>query len=46
MKCVHCNIELTKKMVENVEVDECEKCKGMWFEDGDLRKAKDFINDN
>ncbi len=46
MKCLHCNIELTKKTVKNVEVDECEKCKGMWFEDGDLRKAKDFINEN
>jgi Zn-finger nucleic acid-binding protein len=46
MKCVHCNIELTKKMVENVEVDECEKCKGMWFEDDELRKAKDLTDEN
>jgi len=46
MKCVHCNIELTKKMVGNVEVDECEKCKGMWFEDDELRKAKDLTDEN
>jgi Zn-finger nucleic acid-binding protein len=33
-------------MVENVEVDECEKCKGMWFEDDELRKAKDLTDEN
>lgn len=41
MKCPHCDIELKKKMLEDVEIDECEKCKGMWFEDDELRKAKD-----
>jgi Zn-finger nucleic acid-binding protein len=28
-------------MTKDVEIDECNKCKGIWFEDDELRKAKD-----
>jgi Zn-finger nucleic acid-binding protein len=28
-------------MIKDVEVDECNQCKGIWFEDDELRKAKD-----
>jgi len=31
-------------MIKDVEVDECNKCKGIWFEDDELRKAKDFTD--
>lgn len=44
MKCPICKIELKKKMIKEIEIDECEKCKGMWFEDDELRKAKDAAN--
>ena len=41
MKCPCCNTDLKSKMIKNVEIDECYKCKGIWFEDDELRKAKD-----
>jgi Zn-finger nucleic acid-binding protein len=30
----------------DIEVDECEKCKGIWFDAGELRKAKDLTDEN
>ncbi len=41
MKCPVCKIELNKKSIGDVEVDECSKCGGMWFEEDELRRAKD-----
>lgn len=41
MKCPCCNVELKSKMIQDIEVDECNDCKGIWFEDDELRKAKD-----
>jgi Zn-finger nucleic acid-binding protein len=41
MDCPSCSIELGRKMVGEIEVDECPSCKGIWFEDDELRKAKD-----
>lgn len=41
MKCPYCSVELGKKMLDEVEADECEHCKGIWFEQDELRKAKD-----
>lgn len=41
MHCPNCNEELTKKKLETIEVDECVSCKGLWFEDDELRQAKD-----
>lgn len=41
-----CKIELKKKMIQKIEIDECEKCKGMWFEDDELRKAKDATDED
>jgi Zn-finger nucleic acid-binding protein len=41
MKCPCCNTDLKSKMIEDVEIDECHSCRGVWFEDDELRKAKD-----
>lgn len=41
MKCPCCDVEMKSKMLEDVEINECDKCKGIWFEDDELRKAKD-----
>jgi Zn-finger nucleic acid-binding protein len=41
MKCPLCKIEMGKKTGGGVEVDACNKCKGIWFEKDELRKAKD-----
>jgi len=41
MKCLTCDEELKTSKIGNVEIDECKKCKSIWFEDDELRKAKD-----
>ncbi|MBW8034241.1 MAG: hypothetical protein FVQ79_00820 [Planctomycetes bacterium] len=41
MQCPCCSVELNEKMLNDVQVDECHTCKGMWLEDDELRKAKD-----
>ena len=41
MKCPCCNIDLKNNSIGEVEVDECPKCKGIWFDNDELRKAKD-----
>jgi len=41
MKCPCCDVELKGKLIKDVETDECPQCKGIWFEDDELRKAKD-----
>ncbi len=39
--CPKCEIELKQRIIGPVEIDECEKCKGVWFDSDELRKAKD-----
>lgn len=41
MDCPSCSTELKRKMIKDIEVDECPECKGTWFEEDELRKAKD-----
>ena len=44
MQCPCCNSELKRKSTKNIEIDECPECKGIWFEDDELRKAKDVAD--
>ena len=46
MNCPCCEIKFTRKMINDIEIDECEKCKGIWFEDDELRKAKDSVDED
>ncbi len=39
--CPQCNQEMRKSRVASIEVDECPGCKGLWFDDDELRLAKD-----
>jgi Zn-finger nucleic acid-binding protein len=41
MKCPTCSVEFETKSIGDVEVDECPECKGVWFDDDELRQAKD-----
>ncbi|MHC4149297.1 MAG: TFIIB-type zinc ribbon-containing protein [Planctomycetota bacterium] len=41
MRCPCCDVELKNRSIKNLETDECPECKGIWFEDDELRKAKD-----
>jgi len=41
MLCPHCKISLSSTILHNVEVDYCPNCLGLWFEEDELRWAKD-----
>ena len=43
-KCPKCNEKLESKNIGPVEIDECRKCKGVWFDKGELRQAKDVTD--
>ena len=38
-QCPKCEIGLTPKNIGYVEVDECQSCKGIWFDKDELRQA-------
>jgi len=40
-KCPKCNISLASAILCNVEIDYCPKCLGLWFDEDELRWAKD-----
>lgn len=42
--CPKCKIELKAKSVGSLELDECEKCGGVWFDKDELRQAKDITD--
>jgi len=44
MYCPKCKIEMHKKNIQRIEVEECEKCEGMWFENDELRRVKDKVD--
>ncbi|HSG32077.1 MAG TPA: zf-TFIIB domain-containing protein [Thermodesulfobacteriota bacterium] len=46
MNCLNCNTELDSKVFGDLEVDECAKCKSIWFDSDELRKAKDLTDEN
>jgi len=41
MECPKCNGNMEVKNIENVEIDCCSKCAGVWFDQNELGKAKD-----
>lgn len=41
LKCPNCKNPLKQTTYKGVRVDECENCKGIWFDEGELRAAKD-----
>lgn len=45
-KCPKCGIELKEKIIGPVNVDECESCKGIWFEKGELHEAEEVVDEN
>ena len=46
MNCPLCKNELEKAIFYGVEVDYCPLCLGLWFEDDELRLAKDKKDEN
>jgi len=41
MICPRCKIPMTTHLLQNVPIDECSRCKGIWFDKDELRKCKD-----
>jgi Zn-finger nucleic acid-binding protein len=41
MNCPKCNVELRTSKIGDVQIDECATCKGIWFDEDELRQAKD-----
>jgi len=46
MKCSNCQIELKPIDCKGITIDECDKCKGKWFDRDELRKAKDRTDED
>ncbi len=44
--CPKCGTELKEKVIGPVNVDECESCKGIWFEKGELHDAEEVVDQN
>jgi len=38
LKCPRCNIDMKKLEKNNVVIDVCKKCKGMWLDDNEIEK--------
>ena len=36
MKCPRCGNPLTEREFQNVKLDACDRCKGVWFDAGEL----------
>ncbi len=50
MKCPKCGHELSEKSYQDVAIDQCESCKGVWLDQGELelllhgRKSRGFLS--
>lgn len=44
MKCSTCDVDLEVNLAGPVQCDECPKCGGTWFEEDELRLAKDAFD--
>ena len=38
IKCPLCNLDMRSFMVQNVEIDKCPKCEGIWLDRGELEQ--------
>jgi PAT family beta-lactamase induction signal transducer AmpG len=40
MRCPKCRSDMEQVMVDDIEVDRCSSCHGLWFDDGELKKLR------
>ncbi len=45
-ECFKCKKELERALLYNIEIDYCPQCQGMWFDEDELRQAKDKKDEN
>jgi len=41
MHCPSCEAELQTRSTNDIEIDECQSCQGIWFDADELRRTKD-----
>ena len=46
MTCPICKVNFKKAVFYGVEIDYCPQCLGLWFEEDELREAKDEKDKN
>ena len=46
MKCPNCRIDLVSQDLKGIVLDHCEKCDGLWFDKGELDRAKNEADEN
>lgn len=47
LTCPNCKKELAPKIIGGIEIDYCESgCKGIWFDEGELKKIRDIPDDS
>lgn len=44
--CPSCGSNLKQRHYKGISIDECEKCRGMWFGKDELKRAKDATDDD
>lgn len=44
--CPRCKVEMDKIEKNDVIIDVCRKCKGMWLDYGEVDKLAEFANNN
>jgi len=43
MKCPKCTVPLIRKGIDDIVLDECPQCRGIWFDPGELDALRDEI---
>ncbi len=46
MKCPNCNETLLMTVRQNVEIDYCPQCRGIWLDKGELDKLLEYSGNN
>ncbi len=44
--CPNCKSELATKVIGSIDVDECNRCGGIWFDRGELKEAEELVDPN
>jgi len=45
-QCPKCDLELKVKVIGPIDVDECDSCKGIWLEKGELKQTEELADPN
>ena len=43
MECPQCKEQMTQRTIDEITINECSQCKGMWFDHGQLDAVKDRV---